>query len=129
MNEKPARLSDKKLRVLIVDDSAQIRSMLTRLCVGFPNLEVVGEAQDGLEALSSIAQFKPDVITLDIRMPKLNGIEVLKAIGEEKPKPIVIVLTGITEEIYRQKCFELGANYVLTKGSEFEEIVGVLRRL
>ena len=129
MKEKAPRSADKKLRVLIVDDSANIRSMLVRLCAGFPKLDVVGEAKDGLEALAAIKQSKPQVITLDIQMPKLNGLEVLKAIRQEQPKPMVIVLTGINEELYRQKCFELGANYVFAKGGEFDDILRVLRSL
>jgi DNA-binding response OmpR family regulator len=62
-------------------------------------------------------------------MPKLNGLEVLKSLREEESKPVIIVLTSITEEIYRQKCFEFGAKHVFAKGAELDEIVRVLREL
>ena len=129
MKQKAASGAAKKIRVLIVDDSANIRSVLVRLCAGLPKLEVVGEAKDGLEALEAIQKLKPDLVTLDIRMPRLNGLEVLKSLRARESKPIIIVLTGVTEEIYRQKCFEFGANFVFAKGTEFDEIVRVLRGL
>src|SRR6266404_3176819 len=129
MKEKTTAGEGRKIRVLIVDDSDNIRSMLVRLCAGLPKLQVVGEAKDGLEALEAVQKLKPDLVTLDIRMPMLNGLEVLKSLSREKSKPIIIVLTGITEEIYRQKCFELGAKHVFAKGSELDEIVRVLRAL
>jgi len=129
MKEKTTSGAGRKIRVLIVDDSDNIRSMLVRLCAGLPKLEVVGEAKDGLEALEAIQKLKPDVVTLDIRMPKLNGLQVLKSLREGESKPIIIMLTGVTEEIYRQKCFEFGAKHVFAKGTELDEIVRVLRAL
>ncbi len=129
MKEKTTSGEGKKNRVLIVDDSDTIRSMLVRLCAGLPQLEVVGEAKDGLEALEAIQKLKPDVVTLDIHMPKLNGLEVLRSLREEESKPIIIVLSSVTEEIYRQKCFEFGAKHVFAKGTELDEIVRVLRAL
>src|SRR6266404_511067 len=98
MKEKTTSGEGKKNRVLIVDDSDTIRSMLVRLCAGLPQLEVVGEAKDGLEALEAIQKLKPDVVTLDIHMPKLNGLEVLRSLREEESKPIIIVLSSVTEE-------------------------------
>ena len=129
MKEKKTAGDARKIRVLIVDDSDNIRSMLVRLCDGLPKLQVVGEARDGLEALEAIQKLKPDVVTLDIRMPRLNGLEVLKSVREGKSKPLIIVLTSVTEEIYRQKCFEYGASYVFAKGAEFDEIVRALHAL
>ena len=114
---------------MIADDSAEIRQMLVRLCAFFPHVEIVGEAEDGRAALAAVRKLKPDVITLDIRMPKMSGIEVLKAIRAERHACVVIVLTGMADEIYRQKCLELGANYFFEKATEFEKVGDVLRAL
>jgi two-component system, chemotaxis family, protein-glutamate methylesterase/glutaminase len=119
----------KQLRVLIVDDSRFIRDILISLCSSMPRLEVVGEAANGLEAIAAIRKLKPDVVTLDIRMPRLSGIEVLKAMKAEGIDSLVIVLSSSTDEIYLKKGLDLGAKYVFDKGTELDKAIEVLRRL
>jgi len=119
----------KTLRLLIVDDSGLIRETLTSLCSLMPRLKVAGHAADGIEGMAAIREFKPDVVTLDIRMPRMNGIEVLQAIQAEKIDCKIIVLSAFTDEIYVKKCFELGAHYVFDKGTEFDQAMEVLRSL
>src|SRR5215471_2711819 len=99
----------KKIRVLIVDDSATLREGLTNLCSLVSELEVVGTAGDGVEALDAIRNLKPDVVSLDIRMPRMSGIEVLKAIQRDSLTCTPIVLSGLADEIFRKKCLQLGA--------------------
>jgi two-component system chemotaxis response regulator CheB len=84
----------KKIRVLVVDDSAFARKVLRQVLSRSPNLDVVGTAQDGLDALERIAELKPDVITLDLVMPNLDGIGVLHALKQlEAPVPRVVVVS------------------------------------
>ena len=128
MKEKLKTCSE-KVRLLIVDDSATVRDSVTRLCSLNPRLEVVGQAKDGVEALTAIRKLKPDVVTLDLRMPNLGGLEVLQAVRDEIEKMVVIVLTARNEEFYRQKCFELGARHVFDKSGDFEPLLHVLRSL
>lgn len=128
MKEK-LRTGSEKVRLLIVDDSATVRDSVTRLCSLNPRLEVVGQAKDGVEALAAIRKLKPDVVTLDLRMPNLGGLEVLQAVRDEIEKMVVIVLTARNEEFYRQKCFELGARHVFDKSGDFEPLLQVLRSL
>jgi two-component system chemotaxis response regulator CheB len=129
-NEKKQSLRrKKKVRVLIVDDSGPMRGMLTSACSPLSRLKVVGHAKDGLEALELIHELKPDVITLDIRMPRMSGIEVLRAIKAEHFGCVVIVLSGVIQEIYRQKCMELGAKHVFEKATEFEKLMQVFRAM
>jgi len=128
MKEKLKTCSE-KVRLLIVDDSATVRDSVTRLCSLNPRLEVVGQAKDGVEALAAIRKLKPDVVTLDLRMPNLGGLEVLQAVRDEIEKMVVIVLTARNEEFYRQKCFELGARHVFDKSGDFEPLLLVLRSL
>lgn len=83
----------KKIKVLIVDDSALIRTLLTALLNEDRRLEVVGTANDPFEAREKIKQLSPDVITLDIEMPKMNGIVFLKNLMRLRPMPVVMIST------------------------------------
>lgn len=86
-----------EIRVLVVDDSAFMRTVLTRLIESDPSLKVVATAQDGLEALEKVVATQPDVVTLDIEMPRLNGLETLKRIMAECPRP-VLMISSVTQE-------------------------------
>lgn len=79
------------IRVLIADDSAVARTALSRMLESEPSLEICGTARNGLEALEKVRQLRPDVVTLDIEMPALNGLEVLKRIMKEFPRPVIMV--------------------------------------
>lgn len=114
--------------MLIVDDSASLREGLSSLCSLLSELEVVGTAGDGVEALEAIRNLKPDVVSLDIRMPRMSGIEVLKAIKRDRLTCTPIILSGMADEFSRKKCLELGAKYVFDKGTELEKFLQVLGR-
>jgi DNA-binding NarL/FixJ family response regulator len=90
------------------------------------NVEIVGLARTGSEALELIRTLKPDAVTLDVRMPEINGINVLKTIKRERLEIMVIVLTALAEDEYRRKCLELGAQYFFHKSTEFETVIEVL---
>ena len=81
------------IRVLIVDDSVFMRSMLKSALDGAPGIEVIGTAMNGTEGLKKIASLKPDVVTLDVEMPGLSGLEVLERVMADGPLPIVMVST------------------------------------
>lgn len=117
------------LRVLIADDSAGAREALTILCSAISGVWVVGRCEDGLEAVAAARSLAPDVLILDIRMPKMSGLEVLKALGTDAVRPTVIVLTGCAEEECRRKCLELGADYFLHKPGGVSELFSLLRDL
>ena len=86
-----------QVRVMVVDDSAFMRTALTRMIESDPSLQVVATAQDGCEALQKIPAIQPDVVTLDVEMPRLNGLETLKRIMSEYPRP-VIMISSVTQE-------------------------------
>lgn len=79
------------MRVLVVDDSATIRAVLARQLAATPGVEVVGKAADGLEAIQRVKELRPDVVTLDIEMPRLDGLGALQRIMEECPTRVVMV--------------------------------------
>ncbi len=83
----------KKLRVLIVDDSPLLRQVLVDMLSKEPDIEVAGLAKDGLEAISMAKELKPDVITLDVEMPRMSGLEALSNIMRDRPVPVIMVST------------------------------------
>jgi len=86
-----------KIRVLVVDDSAFMRKVISDLLSADPQIEVIDRARNGLECLEKVKQLQPDVVTLDIEMPLLNGLETLKRLMEEHPVPVVM-LSSLTKE-------------------------------
>jgi two-component system, chemotaxis family, protein-glutamate methylesterase/glutaminase len=86
-----------EVRVLIVDDSKTAREAIAAILKKDPAIQIVGQAVDGVEAVVLAAELKPDVITMDINMPKLNGYEATKQIMAQNPTPIV-VLSSVTQE-------------------------------
>ena len=97
-----------QLRVLVVDDSALMRRLITDLLESDPGVKVAGTARDGLEALQQIDALHPDVVTLDVRMPRMSGLEALERIMREMPLPIVM-LSGLDEPEVAFEALELGA--------------------
>lgn len=87
------KIAGRKLRILIVDDSPTVRRLLRKAIESTSDMEVVGEAQDAYEARDLVLSADPDVLTLDIIMPKLNGLSFLKKLQQYYPKPVVIVST------------------------------------
>jgi two-component system, chemotaxis family, protein-glutamate methylesterase/glutaminase len=83
--------TDRAIRVLVVDDSATVRAVLCRELPADPQIEVIGYARDGLDGVEKVASLQPDVITLDVEMPRLNGLEALERIMRERPLPVVMV--------------------------------------
>jgi two-component system chemotaxis response regulator CheB len=108
----------RKLRVLVVDDSMFMRRMITDLLQQDAELEVVGAAKNGQEGLEMARQLKPDVITLDVEMPVMDGVTMLQRLMQEQPTP-VLMLSSLTKEgaEVTLKCLELGAVDFVTKPS------------
>lgn len=106
----------KQIRVLVVDDSALMRKMIPAILQADPGIEVVGTAMDGLFALKKINELRPDVVTLDVSMPRLDGIETLRRIRDEFGTPVIMVssLTRDDAELTFQ-ALELGAFDFVTK--------------
>ena len=90
------------IRVLIVDDSATTREAISAILGSDPDIEVVGQATDGMEGVELAAQLRPDVITMDINMPRMNGNEATQQIMAFTPTPIVVVTTVTRQEMIRE---------------------------
>ena len=100
----------KQLRVLVVDDSATVRAVIARKLDESPQITVVGRAADGVEALELVERLKPDVITLDVEMPRMDGLRALERLMTEHPTPVVMV-SSLTKEgaDATMRALELGA--------------------
>ena len=125
------------IRVLVADDSALMRQTLKRIISAEPDLELAGTARDGEDAVAKARDLRPDVVTMDINMPKLDGITALQMILEEKICPVVMV-SSLTQRgaMTTFECLELGAFDFVAKpdgtvsanlGAVAEELVAKLR--
>ncbi len=119
------------IRVLIVDDSLFIRTILRDLLKGSTDIEVVGTAVNGIDALTKIADLKPDVITLDIEMPRMNGLETLEALRKERVRPKVIVLSTLTsrQADMTHQALRLGADDFMLKPRDVPSVRGIEQEL
>ena len=102
------------IRVLIVDDSATARLLLTKLLTSDPDIEVVGTANDGAEAVARALELRPNLITMDIRMPRMDGLEATRRIMEQIPTPIIVV-SADTDPATPGRIAELGVDAFFAK--------------
>ena len=117
-----------KLRVLIADDQAVVRSGLRRIIETDAELEVVGEAVDGLAAVDAVARLKPDLVLMDIRMPRLDGLAATRRIvSEQSEPPRVLILTTFGLDEYVYEALRGGASGFLLKDALPEEILEGVR--
>jgi len=121
------RRGKRKIRVLVVDDHRVVRQGLIRLLRAEPDIDVVGEAADGRAAVALTTQLAPDVITMDIQMPEMTGIEATRLIHAACPTVSVIGLSIVEEAVQAAAIREAGAVNYLTKSGPFEDLVAAIR--
>ena len=118
----------RKIRILLADDHNLIRRGLRLLIEQQPELTVVGEAEDGRQAVAQAAQLKPDVAVLDIGMPNLNGIEAAKQITESaESRTSVVILSMYSDETYILRALKAGARAYLLKDSAETDLVRAIQ--
>jgi DNA-binding NarL/FixJ family response regulator len=115
------------IRVLVVDDQAMVRAGFRMLLADEPDIDVVAEASDGLEAVSEAARVRPHVVLMDIRMPELDGLEATRRIVEADPESRILILTtfGIDEYVYR--ALRAGASGFVLKDDPPEQLIAAVR--
>lgn len=117
-----AAVSD-QIRVLIVDDDALVRAGLSLLLSGAEDIAIVGEATDGSEVMSAVAEHAPDVVLMDIRMPQLDGIAATRLLAAQPDPPAVVVLTTFDADELVLRALQAGAAGFLLKDTPPAEIV------
>src|SRR5687767_9874765 len=110
------------IRVLVVDDHAAVRSTLVAYLGVEPELEVVGEAADGQQALDIASRLKPDLVLMDVRMPVVDGIEATRRLKASRPKTRVVLMSGHAEDDLREAGLDAGATAFLLKGIRAHEL-------
>lgn len=116
-----------KIRVLLVDDHTILRDGIRLLLSSQEDIEVVGEAGDGEEAVAKARELKPDVILMDISLPKVNGIEATRLIKAERPESKILILTMHEDEEYVFPLLAAGASGYILKKTASSELISALR--
>jgi DNA-binding NarL/FixJ family response regulator len=117
------------IRVLIVDDDALVRSGLQLILGGQPDLEVVGQAVDGLDGVAAAREHRPDVVLMDIRMPRMSGLEATEQLQSWEHPPKVIVLTTFDADDFVVRALGAGASGFLLKDTPPAAITEAVRRV
>lgn len=114
---------NKDIRLILADDHAVVRTGTRQLLERQPDFQIVGEASDGAEAVQLAHDLQPDVVVMDVRMPKMSGVEATKRIKQECPAVRVLVLTAHDDDEYVFALLQSGADGYLLKTAEFEDLV------
>lgn len=119
----------KNARLLIVDDHEIFRRGLRALLEPSSEWQICGEAVDGMDAVEQCRLLKPDIVVLDVSMPRLNGLEAARLIKKETPEPQIVIITQHDSPQIRTAAIEAGAQAFVTKSAVGSELVSALRNL
>jgi len=122
-----AAVMTRKATVLLVDDHALLRTGVANIINQEADLEVIAEAGDGIEAIDAYARHHPDVILLDLRMPRMEGVEVVRQIRERDPRARVIILTTYDTDDEIERALKAGAKAYVLKDISADDLVGCIR--
>lgn len=115
------------LRIVLVEDHRILREGLRAIFAGEPDLELVGEATDGLEAIQQVRDLQPDLVILDLSMPRMDGLSALKEVKRVAPKTRVLILTAHRNEEYIFRAIDYGADGYLLKDANAAELMLAVR--
>ena len=117
----------KRIRILLADDHAVVRQGFKMILGAQPDMEIVGEAGNGREAVELAEQIKPEVIVMDVSMPELNGIEATRRLGESTPHTRVLALSMHKDSVYVREILRAGARGYILKDSVAADLVSAVR--
>ena len=115
------------IKILIADDHTVVRDGLASMLARQDDFSVVGEAQNGLDALAKVKELRPDVVLMDLRMPEMDGVEAMRRIREEEPEAKFIVLTTFDSDEYIFDAIDAGAKGYLLKDASREDLFRAVR--
>ncbi len=114
--------------LFIVDDSPGLRKLIREILEKEPDMKILGEAKDGVEAVEKIRSAKPDLVLIDIWMPKMNGLAAARQLKQEMPELKIIVLTIFDSPEYREAARKSGTNGFLRKSSIVKDLIPTIRK-
>jgi DNA-binding NarL/FixJ family response regulator len=110
------------MKLMIVDDSEVISKRLKELLQDIEDLEIAAIVEDGIQAIAQFTILNPEITILDLMIPRMNGLDVLRSIRSKNQNTVIIILTNYDQSYFRDRCTELGANYFLDKSADFEKV-------
>ena len=116
------------IRVLVVDDHTMVRQGLRKVLQSYPNIEVVGEAGNGEEAVASVAKLQPSIVVMDITMPRMDGIAATRLVKTNYPHIAVLGLSVNAESYHVEAMLKAGAFEVITKERAVDDLYGAIQR-
>ena len=117
------------IKVLLADDHELVRTGLARMLYDVANVEVVGEAENGEDAVKLTRRLEPDVVLMDVIMPGIGGLEATRRICQSTPDIKVIVVTSVDDDIYPARLLQAGAAGYVTKGADLDEMVKAIQQV
>jgi DNA-binding NarL/FixJ family response regulator len=120
-------MTTRKTRILLADDHAVVRQGFARILQGEADLEVVGEASDGREAVQKSIELKPDIVIMDVSMPELNGIEATRRLQKDHPRIRVLALSMHKDNVFVREILRAGAAGYLLKDAIDQELLTAVR--
>ena len=126
LGDKMPQITVKHVRVLAVDDSPAFLNTLCSFLAGDPIFEIVATAQNGEEALSAVERCRPQLVLMDLQMPKMNGLEATMELHQHHPELPVIILTAHELPTLREACIKHGAYGFVTKAKLSQQLPGLL---
>ena len=119
----------KSIRILVADDHLMVRKGLSTLIQGVSDFVLVGEAEDGRQAISMCRDLRPDVVLMDIVMPEVGGVEAIRTICAENPSPGIIALTSFPDAQLIKQALKAGARGFLYKDVSMDELINAIRQV
>jgi len=116
------------IRILVVDDHELVRSGITRMLADNPDIDVIGQASSGEDAIEFVRKDRPDIVLMDIRMPGIGGLEATRRILRLDDSIRVIVVTACADDPYPARVMQSGASAYITKGADIQEMVRAIRK-
>lgn len=121
--------AERATSILVVDDHSEFRAILKQILVLETGLVVTGEAEDGKAAVEWVRERQPDVVIMDVAMPRLDGLEATRLIKDMRPETKVLILTIHTDDVYRERARASGADAFIAKRDIITVLTPTLRRL
>lgn len=115
------------IRVVLVDDHPMVRMSLRMVLRSTDDIEVIGEAEDGEEAIRVCTEVRPDVVLMDLRLPRLDGVATIRALQRHAPGPHVLVLTAVYDEDLIPEALAAGASGYVLKDGRVDDFIAAIR--